>query len=162
MPYLYTAVREVHDTGLPIMRALWLHYPQDPAVFILRWPGGNFVSSYNWQDGIGPRDQRPVRAELAWNDLETNRFGTDEFLAYAEEIGAEPYIAVNLGLGTIDDARYWVEYTNESRPTYWAEQRRRNGRDEPWGVKYWGLGNEIDGWWQLGQKGPEAYALGGP
>jgi alpha-N-arabinofuranosidase len=128
-------------------------------VSILRWPGGNFVSSYNWQDGIGPMDQRPVRAELAWNDLETNRFGTDEFLAYAEEIGAEPYIAVNLGLGTIDDARYWVEYTNESRPTYWAEQRRRNGRDEPWGVDYWGLGNEIDGWWQLGQKGPEEYAL---
>ena len=128
-------------------------------VSILRWPGGNFVSSYNWQDGIGPKDRRPVRAELAWNDLETNRFGTDEFLAYAEEIGAEPYIAVNLGLGTIDDARYWVEYTNESRPTYWAEQRRRNGRDEPWGVTYWGLGNEIDGWWQLGQKGPKEYAL---
>ncbi|MGW8267549.1 MAG: alpha-N-arabinofuranosidase [Longimicrobiales bacterium] len=128
-------------------------------VSILRWPGGNFVSSYDWQDGIGPKDLRPVRAELAWNDLETNRFGTDEFLAYAEEIGAEPYIAVNLGLGTIDDARYWVEYTNESRPTYWAEQRRKNGREEPWGVTYWGLGNEIDGWWQLGQKGPEEYSL---
>jgi alpha-N-arabinofuranosidase len=128
-------------------------------VSILRWPGGNFVSSYNWQDGIGPKDQRPVRAELAWNDLETNRFGTDEFLAYAEEIGAEPYIAVNLGLGTIDDARYWVEYTNESRPTYWAEQRRKNGRNEPWGVTYWGLGNEIDGWWQLGQKGAEEYSI---
>jgi alpha-N-arabinofuranosidase len=128
-------------------------------VSILRWPGGNFVSSYNWQDGIGPKDQRPVRAELAWNDIETNRFGTDEFLTYAEEIGAEPYIAVNLGLGTIDDARYWVEYTNESRPTYWAEQRRANGRDEPWGVTYWGLGNEIDGPWQLGQKDPLAYSL---
>ncbi|MFC1659866.1 alpha-N-arabinofuranosidase [Gemmatimonadota bacterium] len=128
-------------------------------VSILRWPGGNFVSSYNWQDGIGAKDERPVRAELAWHDLETNRFGTDEFLAYAEEIGAEPYIAVNLGLGSIDDARFWVEYTNESRPTYWAEQRRRNGRDDPWGVTYWGLGNEIDGWWQLGQKGPEEYAL---
>jgi len=127
-------------------------------VSILRWPGGNFVSSYNWQDGIGPKDQRPVRAELAWHDLETNRFGTDEFLAYAEEIGAEPYIAINLGLGTLDDARYWVEYTNESRPTYWAEQRRKNGRDEPWGVTYWGLGNEIDGSWQLGQKTAEDYS----
>ncbi len=127
-------------------------------VSILRWPGGNFVSSYNWQDGIGPKDQRPVRAELAWHDLESNRFGTDEFLAYAEEIGAEPYIAINLGLGTLDDARYWVEYTNESRPTYWAELRRSNGRDEPWGVKYWGLGNEIDGGWQLGQKSAEDYA----
>ena len=128
-------------------------------VSILRWPGGNFVSSYNWQDGIGPKDQRPVRAELAWHDLESNRFGTDEFLAYAEEIGAEPYIAVNLGLGTLDDARYWVEYTNETRPTFWAEQRRKNGRDEPWGVTYWGLGNEIDGPWQLGQKGPQEYSL---
>jgi len=127
-------------------------------VSILRWPGGNFVSSYNWQDGIGPKDQRPVRAELAWHDLETNRFGTDEFLAYAEEIGAEPYIAVNLGLGTLDDARYWVEYTNESRPTYWAEKRRANGQDEPWGVQYWGLGNEIDGPWQLGQKTAEDYS----
>lgn len=126
---------------------------------ILRWPGGNFVSSYDWWDGIGPKDQRPVRAELAWHDLETNRFGTDEFLAYCEEIGAEPYIAVNLGLGTVDEARTWVEYVNESRPTEWAQRRRQNGRDEPWGVTYWGLGNEIDGWWQLGQKGPTEYAV---
>jgi alpha-N-arabinofuranosidase len=127
-------------------------------VSILRWPGGNFASSYNWFDGIGPKDQRPVRLDLAWNDVESNRFGTDEFLRYAEAIGAEPYICVNLGLGTIDDARNWVEYVNESKPTYWADLRRRNGRDEPYGVTYWALGNEIDGPWQMGHKNAEDYS----
>jgi alpha-L-arabinofuranosidase len=127
-------------------------------VSILRWPGGNFVSGYNWKDGIGPKEKRPVRVELAWNDLESNRFGTDEFLAYAERIGAEPYIAINLGLGTIDEARHWVEYTNESRNTYWADERRKNGRDKPWKVIYWALGNEIDGPWQLGHKNAEEYS----
>src|SRR6476620_3556542 len=78
-------------------------------VSILRWPGGNFASGYNWKDGIGPKDQRPARPELAWNDVESNRFGTDEFLRYAETIKAEPYICVNLGLGTIGDARDWAE-----------------------------------------------------
>jgi alpha-N-arabinofuranosidase len=128
-------------------------------VSILRWPGGNFASGYNWTDGIGPKEQRPARLELAWNDLESNRFGTDEFLRYAEKIGAEPYICLNLGLGTIDDARHWVEYTNEEKHTYWADLRRKNGRDAPYKVKYWGLGNEIDGPWQLGHKSAEEYAL---
>jgi alpha-N-arabinofuranosidase len=127
-------------------------------VSILRWPGGNFVSGYNWKDGIGPKDQRPVRLDLAWHALESNRFGTDEFLRYAERIGAEPYIAINLGLGTIDDARHWVEYTNEARHTYWADQRRKNGRDAPYDVEYWALGNEIDGPWQLGHKSADEYA----
>jgi alpha-N-arabinofuranosidase len=127
-------------------------------VSILRYPGGNFSSGYNWQDGIGPKAQRPVRPELAWNDLETNRFGTDEFLRYCERIGAEPYICINGGLGTVDDARYWVEYTNESRHTYWADQRRKNGREAPYKVTYWGLGNEIDGPWQLGHKNAVDYA----
>lgn len=127
-------------------------------VSILRWPGGNFASGYNWKDGIGPKDQRPVRAELAWNALESNRFGTDEFLRYCELIGAEPYICINLGLGTIDDARHWVEYCNESRHTYWADRRRKNGREEPYKVTYWALGNEIDGPWQLGHKSAEEYA----
>src|SRR5262245_28810389 len=127
-------------------------------VSILRYPGGNFVSGYNWKDGIGPKDQRPARPELAWGGVETNRFGTDEFLRYCERIGAEPYICINAGLGTIDDARHWVEYCNGSYPTYWADQRRKNGRDQPYKVKYWALGNEIDGWWQLGQKSAEEYS----
>ncbi len=127
-------------------------------VSILRYPGGNFSSGYDWKDGIGPKDQRPVRVELAWNDLESNRFGTDEFLRYCERIGAQPYLCINGGLGTVDDARHWVEYTNESRHTWWADQRRKNGRDAPYNVKYWGLGNEIDGTWQLGHKTAEQYA----
>ena len=131
---------------------------RDLGVSLLRWPGGNFVSSYTWTDGIGPKDQRPARLDLAWNDVESNRFGTDEFLAYAEAIGAEPYICVNLGLGTIDEARNWVEYVNSPQPTYWANLRRQNGRDEPWGVTYWALGNEIDGPWQMGHKNAEDYS----
>jgi alpha-N-arabinofuranosidase len=127
-------------------------------VSILRWPGGNFSSGYNWQDGIGPKDQRPVRLDLAWDDLESNRFGTDEFLRYCELIGAEPYVCINAGLGTIDDARHWVEYCNEAQHTYWADQRRKNGREEPYKVKYWALGNEIDGPWQMGHKDAEEYA----
>ena len=127
-------------------------------VSILRWPGGNFASGYNWKDGIGPRDKRPVRPELAWHDIETNRFGTDEFLRYAELIGTEPYICINLGLGTIDDARHWVEYTNGAQHTFWADERRKNGRDTPYNVKYWALGNEIDGPWQLGHKNAEEYS----
>ncbi|MBI1760270.1 MAG: alpha-N-arabinofuranosidase [Acidobacteria bacterium] len=127
-------------------------------VSILRWPGGNFASGYNWKDGIGPKDQRPVRKDLAWDDLESNRFGTDEFLKYCETIGTEPYICINAGLGTIDDARHWVEYCNEARHTYWADQRRKNGREQPYKVKYWALGNEIDGPWQLGNKSAEEYS----
>jgi alpha-N-arabinofuranosidase len=92
-------------------------------VTILRWPGGNFVSGYNWKDGIGPKDQRPVRPDYAWGDVETNRFGTDEFLTYAERIGTVPYICINAGLGSVDDARHWVEYT--------AVQIRR---DQPQGL----------------------------
>jgi len=127
-------------------------------VSVLRWPGGNFASGYNWKDGVGPRDQRPARPDLAWGALETNRFGTDEFLRYCERIGAEPYLCINAGLGSVDDARQWVEYANETRPTYWANQRRKNGREQPWNVKIWGLGNEIDGPWQLGHKNAEDYA----
>jgi alpha-N-arabinofuranosidase len=127
-------------------------------VSILRYPGGNFASGYNWKDGVGPKDQRPVRPELAWNDIETNRFGTDEFVEYCRRIGAEPFICINAGLGSIDQAREWVEYTNEERHTYWADQRRKNGHDAPWKVTYWGLGNEIDGPWQLGHKNAEEYA----
>jgi len=127
-------------------------------VTILRWPGGNFASGYNWKDGIGPKDQRPARPDHAWGDIDSNRFGTDEFLQYCERIGAEPYICINAGLGTINEAREWVEYTNESRHTYWADLRRKNGRDKPYNVKYWSLGNEIDGPWQLGHKNAEDYA----
>jgi alpha-N-arabinofuranosidase len=127
-------------------------------VSILRWPGGNFASGYNWRDGIGPKDQRPARADHAWGGIETNRFGTDEFLKYCERVGTEPYICINAGLGTVEDARNWVEYTNDSRKTYWADLRRKNGHEQPYNVKYWALGNEIDGPWQLGHKNAEDYS----
>jgi alpha-N-arabinofuranosidase len=127
-------------------------------VTILRWPGGNFASGYNWKDGIGPRDVRPVRRDHAWGAIESNRFGTDEFLTYCERLKVEPYLCINAGLGSVEDARNWVEYTNEASDTHWARQRRKNGREQPWGVKYWGLGNEIDGPWQLGHKNAADYA----
>jgi alpha-N-arabinofuranosidase len=131
---------------------------KDLGVTVIRWPGGNFASNYNWYDGIGPKNLRPARLDLAWADVESNRFGTDEFLRYTELVGAEPYICVNLGLGTIDDARFWVEYTNSKQQTKWANERRKNGRDAPYNVKYWALGNEIDGPWQMGHKGADDYA----
>ena len=131
---------------------------QGLGVTVLRWPGGNFASGYNWVDGIGPRNQRPVRRDDAWGAIESNRFGTDEFLQYCHRVGAEPYLCINAGLGSVDDARHWVEYCNEPGNTYWAQQRRKNGHDAPWDVKYWGVGNEIDGPWQLGHKNAEDYA----
>lgn len=131
---------------------------KDLGVTLLRWPGGNFTSGYNWRDGIGPKDQRPARPDHAWGAFETNRFGTDEFLLYCEKMKIEPYLCINAGLGSVDEARQWVEYTNETRDTYWAQQRRKNGREKPWAVKYWGLGNELDGPWQLGSKSAIDYA----
>jgi alpha-N-arabinofuranosidase len=117
---------------------------------ILRWPGGNFVSGYHWTDGIGARDKRPRRIELAWRAEESNRFGTDEFIEYCRALGAEPYICVNMGSGTMDEAQAWVEYCNGTGNTHWANLRRANGHPEPYNVKYWGLGNEMYGTWQIG------------
>jgi alpha-N-arabinofuranosidase len=124
---------------------------------VLRWPGGNFVSGYHWTDGIGPRDRRPRRTELAWGAEESNRFGTDEFLAYCQAMGTEPYICVNMGSGTFDEAQAWVEYCNGTGNTYWANLRRANGHPEAYGVKLWGLGNEMYGAWQIGALDADAY-----
>jgi len=124
---------------------------------VLRWPGGNFVSNYHWADGIGPKDSRPRRPELAWGGEESNRFGTDEYLAYCAELGTEPYICLNMGTGTLEEALAWVEYCNRAGQTYWAGRRRANGRAEPWRVRYWGLGNEMYGDWQVGAFSAEEY-----
>jgi hypothetical protein len=129
----------------------------------LRWPGGNFVSNYHWKDGIGPRDGRPRRLEMAWGTVETNRFGTHEFLQYAEMMKTEPYICVNLGTGTWTEAQQWVEYVNSGQDTAMTRLRKQNGRQEPWKVTYWGLGNEMDGPWQMGHRSADdygKYALG--
>ncbi|KAK8850310.1 hypothetical protein IAR55_004227 [Kwoniella newhampshirensis] len=125
---------------------------------MLRWPGGNFVSNYHWQDGIGPVSQRPKRIELAWLSDESNKFGTDEFIDYCRATGCEPYICLNMGSGTFEEALAWVEYCNGVGDTYWANLRRKNtGRNEPHAVKYWGLGNEMWGPWQVGNMLPFEY-----
>ncbi len=126
-------------------------------VTLLRWPGGNFSSNYHWRDGIGSRNQRPPRLEMAWGTVESNRFGTHEFLNYAEMLGAEPYICANLGTGTWDEAQQWVEYCNSSEDTAMTRLRQQNGRRDPWKVTYWGLGNEMDGPWQMGHRSAEDY-----
>ena len=123
---------------------------------VLRWPGGNFVSNYHWKDGIGPAGERPVRPELAWGGEESNRFGTDEFLRYCAELGTEPYICLNMGTGTLAEALDW-EYCNGAGQTEWARRRRDNGQAQPYQVRYWGLGNEMYGDWQVGAMPAEEY-----
>ena len=124
---------------------------------LLRWPGGNFVSGYHWTDGIGPQSDRPRRMELAWGAEESNQFGTDEFIRYCRALGTEPYICLNLGTGTLDEAQAWVEYCNGTGNTYWANRRRANGAQEPYNVRLWGLGNEMWGAWQIGGLSAEDY-----
>ncbi|MES1159199.1 MAG: alpha-L-arabinofuranosidase C-terminal domain-containing protein, partial [Bacteroidota bacterium] len=124
----------------------------------MRWPGGNFLMGYDWKDGIGPRNKRPVRINLAWGGLETNQVGTDEWLRLNQSIGSENVICVNLGLGTIADAAYWVEYCNYKSGSYYADLRKANGHEQPYHVKIWGLGNEVDGLpWELGHKSADDY-----
>ena len=125
---------------------------------ILRYPGGNMLSGYNWRDGVGPKDQRPRRRELAWQSTETNQFGTDEFVAYCRSLDMQPMLAVNLGTGTIEDASALVEYCNAPAGTRYADMRVANGNAEPFAVPYWCLGNEMDGPWQIGQLSAEDYA----
>lgn len=115
-----------------------------------RWPGGNFVSGYDWHDGIGDRDRRPPRKNPAWTGVEHNDFGTDEFIAFCREVGAEPLIAVNTGFEGAYAAAQWVEYCNGSSATLAGGWRAKHGHDRPYGVKYWGVGNEMYGHWQLG------------
>ena len=125
----------------------------------IRYPGGNFLSGYQWRDGIGPRDQRPRRRDLAWKSIETNAFGTDEFLAFCKAINAQPMLGVNLGTGTVQDAADLVEYCNAPVGTKYADMRATNGHPEPYGVKLWCLGNEMDGPWQMGQLDAASYAV---
>jgi len=124
----------------------------------MRWPGGNFVMGYNWQDGIGPKSQRPTRINLAWGGLDNNHVGTDEWIQLNKSIGSENIICVNLGLATIQDAVYWVEYCNYKNGTYYSDLRARNGHPEPYNIRIWDLGNEVDGYpWELGYKNAEDY-----
>lgn len=117
---------------------------------IYRWPGGNFTSGYDWRDGIGDRDRRPPRVNPAWTGVEHNDFGTDEFIAFCRELKTEPMIAANTGFGDAYSAAQWVEYANGSDVTLAGSWRAKNGNAEPYHVKYWCVGNEMFGPWQLG------------
>lgn len=125
---------------------------------VMRYPGGNFVSCYDWRDGIGPREERPARLDYAWHSVESNQFGTDEFMEWCKELGTAPMLAVNLGTAGTVDAAALLEYCNFPAGTAWADRRKRNGHTNPYGVKLWCLGNEMDGEWQAGHVPAEVYA----
>ena len=146
---------------------------------LVRYPGGNFTATYHWQDGIGSKEIRPTRyaynvltsvartcsystdlsrrPNLAWGGIETNHFGTDEFMRWCELADTEPFICLNMGTGTLDEALAWLEYCNSSADTQFALLRRSNGHQEPYKVKYWELGNETYGDWQVAQSTPQEY-----
>ena len=125
----------------------------------MRYPGGNFASGYHWRDGVGPRERRPAVRDLAWNSLEPNTFGTDEFVALCRKMGWTAMLTANLGTGTPEEARDWLEYCNAPVGTQYADLRAANGSPEPFGVKLWCLGNEMDGPWQLGHVPAKEYAI---
>lgn len=134
-------IREVHTLGVPI----------------IRYPGGNFVSGYHWLDGVGPKKDRPQVLDRAWNTLETNQFGTNEFITWAKQVGAEPLLGMNFGTGSAEMAVALVEYCNYPRGTKWSDLRRQHGYEQPHNVKYWCLGNEMDGPWQIGHMDAREY-----
>ncbi|MCA9259282.1 MAG: hypothetical protein KDA61_08790, partial [Planctomycetales bacterium] len=124
---------------------------------IMRYPGGNFVSGYNWLDGVGPKQDRPTVLERAWNSIETNQFGTNEFIEWCRLVNTEPLLGFNLGTGTPEMAVAYVEYCNMPRGTKWSDLRRSHGYEEPHKVKYWCIGNEMDGPWQMGHMTAREY-----
>ena len=134
-------VREIKALGVPIVR----------------YPGGNFVSGYNWLDGVGPKAQRPTVLDRAWNSLETNQFGTNDFIDWCRLVGTEPLLGMNFGTGTAETAVAYVEYCNLERGTKWSDLRRSHGYEQPHNVRYWCLGNEMDGPWQIGQMQAREY-----
>ncbi len=164
LEHLGRAVYEgIYDPGNPLsdeqgfrLDVLDVLRPLDMPV--MRYPGGNFVSCYDWKDGIGPKKDRPVRPDYAWKSRETNQFGVDDFFDWCKVLGTEPMMAVNLGtLGTAA-AGELVEYCNLPGKTFWSDRRRANGHAEPYEVKLWCLGNEMDGVWQAGHVPADVYA----
>ncbi len=126
---------------------------------IIRYPGGNFVSGYNWLDGVGPKQDRPRVLDKAWNSLESNQFGTNEFMTWCKAAGTEPLMGLNLGTGTPERAAALVEYCNVQSGTQWSELRRKHGFASPYNVRRWCLGNEMDGPWQIGHMTATEYGL---
>ena len=126
---------------------------------IIRYPGGNFVSGYNWLDGVGPKQDRPRVLDKAWNSINTNQFGTDEFMMWCKAVGTQPLLGLNLGSGTPEQAAALVEYCNVEKGTRWSALRRKHGIAEPYDVRHWCLGNEMDGPWQIGHMTATEYGL---
>lgn len=126
-------------------------------VSTVRYPGGNFVSNYRWEDGVGPKDRRPVRTDLAWRSIESNQFGLDEFVDWARLAGVEPMMSVNLGTRGVAEAVELLEYSNGAPGTELADRRVRNGHRDPHAIRLWCLGNEMDGPWQIGHKTADEY-----
>lgn len=153
----------LYDPSSPLadengFRKDYIEAMKDLKVTNMRWPGGNFLMGYNWQDGIGPKEQRPARINLAWGGIDNNHVGTDEWVQLNKSIGSENIVCVNLGLDNIMDAVYWVEYCNYNGGTYYSNLRAKYGHKEPYNVRIWDLGNEVDGLpWELGHKNVEDY-----
>ena len=134
-----------------------LELVRELGVTTVRYPGGNFVSGYRWEDSVGPREERPVRLELAWKTTETNEFGLGEFMDFCAKTGMEPMMAVNLGTRGVEDALRLLEYSNHPGGTELSDRRIADGAEEPYGIRMWCLGNEMDGPWQIGHKTAEEY-----
>ena len=130
---------------------------RDLKIPYVRYPGGNFVSAYNWEDGVGPRESRPTRLDLAWHTSDSNAVGVHEFVDWCDTVGTKAMLAINLGSRGLDEARNFVEYTNGPTGSYWGDLRKKNGRAAPFDVKLWCLGNEMDGPWQVGHKTANEY-----
>ncbi|WP_336208871.1 arabinosylfuranosidase ArfA [Nonomuraea sp. LPB2021202275-12-8] len=134
-----------------------LELARELGVSLVRYPGGNFVSGYRWEDGVGPVADRPTRLDLAWRQIESNRFGLDEFVTWTRAAGVEPMMAVNLGTRGIQEACDLLEYANHPGGTHLSDQRVKHGAAEPYGIRLWCLGNEMDGPWQVGHKTADEY-----
>jgi alpha-N-arabinofuranosidase len=134
-----------------------LELVRELGVSVVRYPGGNFVSGYRWEDGLGPTSDRPRRLDLAWRTIETNAFGINEFMTWARAAGVEPMLAVNLGTRGVQEACDLLEYCNHDAGTALSDLRRKHGAEQPYGVRLWCLGNELDGPWQVGHKTAEEY-----
>jgi alpha-N-arabinofuranosidase len=162
-PQINTLYGTIYDPASPLadengFKKNYIEAMRELKVTNMRWPGGNFLMGYNWQDGIGPKSQRPARINMAWGGIDNNHVGTDEWFTLNKSIGSENVVAVNLGLGTIQDAAYWLEYCNYPKGTYYSDLRAKNGHPAPYKVKIWDLGNEVDGKpWELGHKNAEDY-----
>jgi len=152
----------IYEPGHPLadddgFRADVIEAVRELGVSMVRYPGGNFVSGYRWEDGVGPKEKRPRRLDLAWHSTEPNEVGLDEFMRWAGLTGVEPMMAVNLGTRGIQEALDLLEYCNVPGGTYWSDRRIANGMVEPYRVKLWCLGNEMDGPWQIGGKTAHEY-----